>query len=75
MTVVTDNAVHILVVTGPARARLYERFCAEYLGRDDVRVVLDRREGERRREARPVTHDRRRAERRRSVPWMVFPPG
>ena len=61
MVVVTDNAVHVLVVTGPQRERLYERFSQAYLGRDDVRVVRDRRQGERRRLMRPVPQDRRQA--------------
>ncbi len=74
MNIVTDSAVHVLVVTGPQRERLFQRFSEVYLGRDDVRVVMDRRAGERRRGRRAVTQERRRTDRRRSVPWMVFPP-
>jgi hypothetical protein len=59
-----------LVVTGPARDRLYELFTRVYAGRHDVRVVLDRRrapwaQGERARRA---------DERRREPPAWVFPP-
>ncbi len=74
MGIVTGNAVHVLVVTGPQRERLYERFREIYLGRDDVLVVKDRRGGERRRVMRPVSPERRRADRRRAAPWMTFPP-
>ena len=59
-----------LVVTGPARDRLYELFTRVYAGRQDVRVVLDRRRspwaaGE---SARPSD------ERRHEPPAWVFPP-
>jgi hypothetical protein len=59
-----------LVVTGPARERLYELFTRVYAGRQDVRVVLDRRRGPwaHGEGARPV------AERRRQPPAWVFPP-
>jgi hypothetical protein len=59
-----------LVITGPARERLYELFTRVYAGRHDVRVVLDRR-----RES--WAHDqgtRPVAERRRQPPAWVFPP-
>jgi hypothetical protein len=59
-----------LVVTGPARERLYELFTRVYAGRQDVRVVLDRRRA-------PWTHGegaRRVDERRRRTPAWVFPP-
>jgi len=59
-----------LVVTGPARERLYELFTRVYAGRQDVRVVLDRRRS-------PWTHGedaRRVGERRRHTPAWVFPP-
>jgi hypothetical protein len=74
MGIVTNKSVHVLVVTGPQRDRLYERFHEAYAGRGDVLVVKDRRMGERRRTARVVPEDRRHADRRRSAPWMVFPP-
>ena len=51
--------VHRLIVTGPLRDRLYERFAELYRHSADVEVVKDRRYAERRRApaTRPV--DRR----------------
>ncbi len=59
-----------LVVTGPARERLYELFTRVYAGRQDVRVVLDRR----RAPWVPGQDARRVGERRRRPPTWVFPP-
>jgi len=66
--------VHRLIVTGPLRDRLYERFAELYRHSADVEVVKDRRYAERRRApaTRPV--DRRRDDRRRRRPEWVFPP-
>ncbi len=69
-----DNPVAVLVVTGAARERLYERFRRDYAGRQDVRVLVDRRVAERRRSGARPPVERRRVERRVSTPWMVFPP-
>lgn len=66
---------HVLIVTGPARERLSDRFERLYRFSSDVVVVRDRRYRERRAEsgARPSV-DRRRADRRLSTPRWVFPP-
>jgi hypothetical protein len=74
MGIITDPPVHVLVVTGPLRERLCERFGMVYFGRHDVRVVMDRRMGERRRSDAGAAAGRRRGERRTSAPWLVFPP-
>lgn len=66
---------HVLVVTGPERDRLFERFCRLYTGRVDVEVVKDRRRVERRRAERgPANMERRVGERRQSRAEWVFPP-
>ena len=66
--------VHRLVVTGPLRDRLYERFFELYKHSADVQVVKDRRYAERRRSAVHTSADRRRDDRRRSGADWVFPP-
>lgn len=68
-----QRMVHRLVVTGPQRDRLYERFARVYQGRNDVEVIRDRRFAERRRACEPVAGDRRAGERRGPAVW-VFPP-
>jgi hypothetical protein len=66
--------VHLLIVTGPLRDRLFERFSRLYANADDVRVIKDRRYGERRRAPQAPSDDRRRSDRRqRSADWL-FPP-
>jgi hypothetical protein len=65
---------HRLVVTGPLRDRLYERFADLYRHSVDVEVIKDRRYVERRRSHRELADDRRRADRRQSVPDWIFPP-
>jgi hypothetical protein len=69
-----DSATHVLLVTGPVRDRLYDRFRRLFWGRDDVQVLKDRRVAERRRDASPVSADRRARERRRVAPDWVVPP-
>jgi hypothetical protein len=64
--------VHELIVTGPARDRLFERFARLYAGRADVVVIKDRREIDRRRESESDA-ERHRRERRRRAAWL-FPP-
>ena len=64
----------MLVVTGPTRERLAELFTRVFEGRHDVRVVVERRAGERRGSPARVAVDRRRGERRVSAPWLVIPP-
>jgi hypothetical protein len=64
----------VLVVTGPLRDRLYERFASLYRYRSDVLVVVDRRARERRGCSTRFADDRRRTERRRRPPAWTFPP-
>jgi len=73
---VTDARVecHVLIVTGPERDRLYERFARLYEFSYDVVVVRDRRRAERRRSQEPQAYERRGADRRVSAPEWVFPP-
>jgi hypothetical protein len=66
--------VHRLVVTGPLRDRLYERFAELYKHSADVEVVKDRRYAERRRSVVNPSDDRRRTDRRRRGADWVFPP-
>ena len=66
---------HRLIVTGPLRDALYERFARLYNGRVDVEVVKDRRYADRRGTTRAVVRDRRRgSDRRWRTPDWVFPP-
>jgi hypothetical protein len=73
MRTVAETEPRTLVVTGPARGRLYERFSRLYWGRG-VEVVVDRRVGDRRMTGRAVGEERRRGDRRRRPPDWVFPP-
>ena len=67
-----DTATHRLVVTGPARDRLYQRFNDLFWGRDGVEVIKDRRLAERRRDRSKSAVERRSRERRCAAPdWMV----
>ena len=67
-----DTAMHRLVVTGPARDRLYQRFTRLFWGREGVEVVKDRRVAERRRDRSQSAVERRSHERRSAAPdWMV----
>jgi hypothetical protein len=66
--------VHRLIVTGPLRDRLYERFAELYSRSADVEVIKDRRYAERRRSAARPSADRRRDDRRRGRAEWVFPP-
>ena len=69
----TTTKVHRLVVTGPERERLYERFQRLFFGRDDVEVVCDQRTHERRHEGGRGTPERRSRERRTRSAWVVPP--
>jgi hypothetical protein len=69
-----DTATYRLVVTGPARDRLYERFRRLFWGREGVEVVKDRRVTERRRDRSQVAAERRSRERRRVAPDWLVPP-
>jgi hypothetical protein len=66
--------VHRLVVTGPLRDRLYDRFAELYRHSADVEVVKDRRYAERRHFVVSPSDDRRRDDRRRRGADWVFPP-
>jgi hypothetical protein len=66
--------VHLLIVTGPLRDRLFERFSRLYASADDVRVIKDRRYGERRRSPQPASDERRRSDRREKPAEWLFPP-
>ena len=69
-----DTAAYRLVVTGPGRDRLFERFRVLFWGRGDVEVVKDRRVAERRRERARVAAERRALERRLVAPDWLVPP-
>jgi hypothetical protein len=69
-----DTATYRLVVTGPERDRLYERFRRLFWGREGVKVVKDRRVTERRRDRSQVAAGRRSRERRRVAPDWLVPP-
>ncbi len=82
MSVTTSAPPRIIVIPRQLEGFFYERLTGEFAGRDDVRVVVDRRVGERRRPryvsgAGPFT-DRRRGDDRRagaavwSLPDMPF---
>jgi hypothetical protein len=75
MSAAVHTPTAVLVVTGPTRQRLYDRFRRLYASHGDVRVVVDRRVRERRGSPVSVAIERRRDERRQSAPWLVFPPG
>ena len=65
---------HRLVVTGPSRDRLYERFAGLYRASADVIVLKDRRYTERRRSQALRPDERRGTDRRRRQEEWVFPP-
>ena len=68
-------AKHVLIVTGPERDRLYDRFATLFAGRGDVQVVKDRRVAQRRRSVTgPGDGERRAADRRSVRPDWVVPP-
>jgi hypothetical protein len=69
-----DTPRQRLVVTGPARERLYERFVRLFHGRDDVEVIKDQRDGERRLEEGSPEQDRRTADRRQCSVPRIGPP-
>jgi len=73
MSVTQLTEVEELLVTGPSRDRLYDLFARLYAGRHDVRVVKDRRLGERRSRPADRAAERRRADRRRRRPAWIVP--
>ncbi|HET7875746.1 MAG TPA: hypothetical protein VFN71_09485 [Methylomirabilota bacterium] len=56
---------HLLYVIRPAEVGLYEHLRRSLGALQDVRVIMERRGTERRRQVRQVSHERRRVERRR----------
>jgi len=74
MNALTDTTIHRLVVTGPARDRLYDHFRHLFYGRDDVLIIKDRRVRERRVRRLADGGERRGAERRDGPPTWVVPP-
>ncbi len=71
-----ELVVNELIVTGPLKERLYDLFTRVYAGRNDVRVIMDRRgDAPARRRSRAGAgraHDE--PDRRRRPPTWVFPP-
>ncbi len=68
-----QEETHLLIVTGPMRDRLFDRFSRLYATSSDVRVLKDRRYGERRRTVRPPAEDHRASDRRAQRGGWVFP--
>jgi len=56
--------IRLLVVVAPREQRLYEHLTRVLAGLEDVSVIMERRQGERRRPAANPTQERRRRERR-----------
>jgi hypothetical protein len=66
----------VIVIPRQLEGFFYERLTSEFAGRDDVRVVVDRRVGERRRPrwvdgAGPFTERRRTERRAEAVAWSL----
>jgi len=59
--------LRLLIVVTPGDHSLLAHLTRTMVGVEGVRVMVDRRHGERRREARPVPDERRQADRRRSL--------
>ena len=57
-----------LIIVGRDDPGLYQALCADWAGEKDVAVIVDRRVGQRRHEARTVDADRRQADRRQEPP-------
>jgi hypothetical protein len=78
MPVTTSAPPRVIVIPRQLEGFFYERLTNEFAGRDDVRVVVDRRVGERRRPrwvsgAGPLTERRRGADRREDAPVWSLP--
>ena len=70
-----SDDTYVLIVTGPARDRLYERFSKLFWGRSGVEVVKDRRLDQRRHaDDGSRSSERRNRERRRRRPEWIVPP-
>jgi len=77
MPATTSAPPRVIVIPRQLEGFFYDRLSAQFAGRDDVRVVVDRRSGERRRPryvsgAGPFT-ERRRGERRDEAPAWSLP--
>ena len=60
----TERAVRSLIIVAQPQHELWQALHIEFCHIQEIRVLLDRRNGERRRAAQPVAHDRRAQERR-----------
>jgi hypothetical protein len=75
---VTSAPPRVIVIPRQLEGFFYERLCGEFAGRDDVRVVVDRRVGERRRPrwvngAGPFSERRQGRDRRAETPAWSLP--
>lgn len=68
------EGTHVLIITGPMRDRLYERFSRLYASSASVSVLKDRRYGERRRSSVHWSTERRLSDRRVVRAEWIFPP-
>jgi hypothetical protein len=78
MPVTTSAPTRIIVIPRQLEGFFYDRLVGEFAGRDDVRVVVDRRVGERRRPryvsgAGPFTDRRAGRDRRSDAPVWSLP--
>ena len=78
MPVTTSAPPRVIVIPRQLEAFFYERLTSEFAGREDVRVIVDRRVGERRRPryvsgAGPFTDRRRGSDRRAGSPVWSLP--
>ena len=78
MPVTTSAPTRVIVIPRQLEGFFYERLTNEFAGRDDVRVVVDRRIGERRLPrwgsgAGPFTDRRRGRDRRTGAPAWSLP--
>jgi hypothetical protein len=78
MPVTTSAPPRVIVIPRQLEGFFYERLTSEFAGRDDVRVVVDRRVGERRRPrwgsgAGPLTERRHGADRREDTAVWSLP--
>ena len=59
-----ESEIKSTIVIQQAYAHLEKELCAVFKGQEDVKVILDRRYGERRERRKAITVDRRKSERR-----------
>jgi hypothetical protein len=65
----TKHTVHSLIIVARPQRELWRALTREFRHIEEIQVLLDRRQGERRRAVRLVAHDRRATE-RRSLPRL-----